>query len=392
MTWSAALPGAAQRMLRAAAGRRALRVVLLVGAVFVLGLCFGQRAQAAEDGVTSPGAAAADGRAVGGAAVDRVVAAVPEGGVREVSGVTRASEDRPISPVRPDASDRRDTSDVRDSVGLSRPSDLPVLSEPPQSPDVADLSGLSGSADVADLSGLSGSADVADLSGLSGLADVADLSGLSGSADLADLSGLPGPAGLTAPSGLVGLSGLTGPSGGPGDPGALPGSAGLPALPGLPGPAPDPAATLPAPAVPAPPTGSATASAAEDILGAPGAPASGSRAREARAEDRPGGTDAARGVAHGPHVIGPGPRSPAHGDEGRAAPPLPAPAPHAPPGDPDGELANRAAADNGTPRHGDAHAVTLDHRVPLRLAPGAIARAEAAETRDRYRDIPVSPA
>ncbi|MEU0455661.1 hypothetical protein ABZ322_22155 [Streptomyces sp. NPDC006129] len=68
-----------------------------------------------------------------------------------------------------------------------------------------------------------------------------------------------------------------------------------------------------------------------------------------------------------------------------------APVEHGPGGRPDGALGNRAVADNSTPRHGDAHAVTLDHRAPLRLVPGATARSYAAATRDRHRDVNVFP-
>ncbi|MYS30228.1 hypothetical protein GTW38_25555, partial [Streptomyces sp. SID7804] len=75
-----------------------------------------------------------------------------------------------------------------------------------------------------------------------------------------------------------------------------------------------------------------------------------------------------------------------------AAPTEPVPAPHAPADHPDGTAGQRPAADNGSPRHGDAQAVTAFHRPPLRLVPGALARVEATGTRDRYRDVPVSPA
>ncbi|MFD8389727.1 hypothetical protein ACFV2N_11155 [Streptomyces sp. NPDC059680] len=61
-----------------------------------------------------------------------------------------------------------------------------------------------------------------------------------------------------------------------------------------------------------------------------------------------------------------------------------------PTGDSDGVL-GKQAADGGASRHGDAHAVTLDDRAPLRLAPGAAARVDAPHTRDRHRDIPVFP-
>lgn len=59
---------------------------------------------------------------------------------------------------------------------------------------------------------------------------------------------------------------------------------------------------------------------------------------------------------------------------------------------PGGVQGNRSAGDNSTPRHGDAHAVSLNLRAPLRLVPGAAARVEADEIQDRHRDIPVSPA
>jgi hypothetical protein len=79
-----------------------------------------------------------------------------------------------------------------------------------------------------------------------------------------------------------------------------------------------------------------------------------------------------RGVAPGP---GPGPGSDRQ----------------APPGDPTGALGAQSAVDNGTPRHGDPHAVTPSHEAPLRLVPGVPAAVTAAGTRDRYRDIPVFP-
>ncbi len=61
------------------------------------------------------------------------------------------------------------------------------------------------------------------------------------------------------------------------------------------------------------------------------------------------------------------------------------------PGDPTGAPGGQAAVDSGTPRHGDPHAVvTPSHRAPLRLVPGAPAAVTAAETRDRYRDIPAT--
>ncbi|MFF1451938.1 hypothetical protein ACFVYF_27920 [Streptomyces sp. NPDC058274] len=57
------------------------------------------------------------------------------------------------------------------------------------------------------------------------------------------------------------------------------------------------------------------------------------------------------------------------------------------PGDPVGVLRSQSAVDSGTSRHGDPHAVTLIHRVPLRLVPGAPVAVTVGETRDRHRDI-----
>ncbi|MEU0222874.1 hypothetical protein ABZ177_00735 [Streptomyces sp. NPDC006284] len=99
-------------------------------------------------------------------------------------------------------------------------------------------------------------------------------------------------------------------------------------------------------------------------------------------------------AAHGPERAGDGPSTAGRVDTPRvqSAPAGQAPVRRAPTGDPDGTLGAGAGADHGTARHGDAHAVTPHHRIPFRLVPGALERADAAETRDRYRDIPVSPA
>jgi hypothetical protein len=67
------------------------------------------------------------------------------------------------------------------------------------------------------------------------------------------------------------------------------------------------------------------------------------------------------------------------------------PAHRAPAGGPHGTPGNAPVVDHGTGRHGDALAVTVYHRVPLLLVAGGTVGADAAETRDRYRDIPVFP-
>ncbi|MGW7382124.1 hypothetical protein [Streptomyces sp. NPDC054794] len=79
MTWTAALPGTALRVLRTAAGRRALHLALLVGGLFALGVLAGEQAQAAEGtpSVTSALSGPSAGNAVRGV-VDGVVTAPVE--------------------------------------------------------------------------------------------------------------------------------------------------------------------------------------------------------------------------------------------------------------------------------------------------------------------------
>ncbi|MGW0819791.1 hypothetical protein [Streptomyces sp. NPDC002845] len=71
-------------------------------------------------------------------------------------------------------------------------------------------------------------------------------------------------------------------------------------------------------------------------------------------------------------------------------------APHAhaqqhPGGDPTGMLDRHSAVDNGGQRHGEPHAVTVDHQASLSLVPGATAAVAVDGTRDRHRDIPEFP-
>lgn len=75
-----------------------------------------------------------------------------------------------------------------------------------------------------------------------------------------------------------------------------------------------------------------------------------------------------------------------------SAPAAPGPARRGPAGDGDGVLCGGASVlDAGASRHGDTHAVTTCHRVPLRLVPGSTPRTDPAGTRDRHRNIPVFP-
>jgi hypothetical protein len=179
------------------------------------------------------------------------------------------------------------------------------------------------------------------------------------SAQVPPVSSLPTIGSLPLVSDLPGLPGLPGVS-------ELPS---LPALPGLP--------SLPARTLPAPVPQGSVASPSPDAH-APGD----QQTAEGTVSYGPVGsvttvTGGSNGVAH--RVA---PARTGHG---------PAPVQHGPAGDRDGVLGDGTALDGGASRHGDAHAVTPYQRVPLRLVPGSAMRSDAAETRDRYRDIPVFP-
>ncbi|MGW7405142.1 hypothetical protein ACWGI9_15645 [Streptomyces sp. NPDC054833] len=161
---------------------------------------------------------------------------------------------------------------------------------------------------------------------------------------------------------------------------ALPATPSLPGLPELPGMSELPGRLLPAP-----------------VTSAPGTTQRGAaRPAAASGEDVRGATDGTpkpvRNGAYGPDLTAatPAPRSAALADGHRAAAPATAPSSPAPTGD-QGGAPGKSAVDNGSPRHGDAYAVTLNDRAPVRLAPGAAARVDAAGTWDRHRDIPVFP-
>ncbi|MFE2049864.1 hypothetical protein ACFXAS_15305 [Streptomyces sp. NPDC059459] len=326
MTCSALLPGAALRVVRAAAGRRALHVGLLVAGLFVLGVLCGERARATEE---APLVRDTVHRVIDvelpTRSHTRTEASTPTrrpgAGLQEslTEDVVRPVRERVLEPV----------GDVVEAVGgelgalvraqvppseaLPIPS-LPTLPSAPTSPSTPSLP---------------------------------------------DLPSLPDPSDPSASHGLPELPEPTGPAG--------------PVPPG--GPAQEPSAPQP--------------DASDDI----------GTSRDAGTSDETGvrASDGAAGVvtaAHGPAQVGDGSSTADRVDTRRvqSAPAGQAPVRRAPTGDPDGTLGAGAGADHGTPRHGDAHAVTPCHRIPFRLVPGALERADAAETRDRYRDIPVSPA
>ncbi|MDI1455010.1 hypothetical protein NHG22_14505 [Streptomyces sp. ATE26] len=162
---------------------------------------------------------------------------------------------------------------------------------------------------------------------------------------------------------------------------------GLP-VPGVPGVSdPLPAQQLPVPVTPAPgadrPGGMAPAAGRADRPGT--GSAKGDGRHRAAAPVRPSG------ATYGPGAVPATAQAPARTQTACSTAPAGAPAKlPTPSGDPDGAL-GKQAADGTASRHGDAHAVALDGRAPVRLLAGATARVDAPGTRERHRDIPLFP-
>ncbi|MFE7955563.1 hypothetical protein [Streptomyces sp. NPDC057413] len=162
-------------------------------------------------------------------------------------------------------------------------------------------------------------------------------------------------------------------------PPVMPGAPALPALPSLPS-APD------GPQLP-------TLPGAGDTAGAPGGAAHATVDAPQAHEDAPR-TDGAQGTAlRTPRF---GPAAPVTRVQQQAKPygaaPAHAPVPPEPAGGASGAVTGGSAADNSTPRHGDAHAVTPHRELPLPARAGTAVRCAAPRIQDRYRDIPVFPA
>ncbi|WP_333755947.1 hypothetical protein [Streptomyces sp. IBSBF 3352] len=314
MSPPAASPDAAVRVPRAAAGRRALQLALLVGGLFALALVCGQRAGAAEG--------------VGALAGTRV----------EAGEAAQSAASPPVAPKARPAHDLVGTvtgvtdgvaRTVEQTVGAALTEvqkRLPPPAAPPVTPPTPP-----------------------------GVPDWPDW----------EVPDLPDPP-ATEPPGLPDLPGL-------------------PELPGPSGPS-EPGGTAPAPE--------------------PGTPDSGKHqdgkgrnAKRATATTRTTEPSTMTG-AHGPW--GDPHREQAVGSSARGAGDVVAARPEAPFGygpvrpapvkQPAGVPGSRSSGDNSGLRYADAHAVSVEHRVPVRLVPGAAVRAESDETRDRSGDVPVSPA
>ncbi|MFE7898930.1 hypothetical protein ACFU3E_15695 [Streptomyces sp. NPDC057424] len=413
MSWSAALPDAALRTLRTAAGRRALQVTLLLAGLLVFGLLSEERAHAENGGgalpegragqtvgVHIPGgsghrlarSAGAVGEAVGEGLPDTRVEVPPSSSLRSQQPRRPSRAEQPPHVEHPELP-TQPTHPV-----LPKPPSGPVLPKPPSGPVLPDLPPLPHLPVTADMPA------PPSLPGLSGSPGLTALPGLSGSPALPALPGHPQSPGLPVlpgppeSPGLPGLPGLPAP---PGSDVAHPEAPALPAFPGFPSNPELPGRPLPVPVTADPQRGGTTAPTAGGTgsprrPGTPGPPAHGKEPYAVHA---------------GPMVSDPHTHHVRHGAHANLAdhtsrpgrpdrPDRPEPsthagrtttAGHASGGRPDGALGSRFLADNGSPRHGDAHAVTPSPGAPLRLVPGAAGRALAGGARCGHRDVPLFP-
>ncbi|MEU9171824.1 hypothetical protein AB0D34_29210 [Streptomyces sp. NPDC048420] len=341
MTWSAAFPGAVVRVLRTAAGRRALQVGLLVGGLFVLGFLCGEQAHAAD------GVEALPGRTIGQLVKAPTEPRATETGAATATGTdTATGEDTAAakgSARRPVASEPGRSSGPLTDV-IPRPADDDKVLRPV----VENVVGTVGDRVVQPVGDLVETVTTG-LTGTVGIPPLTELPELPTYPEFPEFPKFP-----ASPSWPT-----------------LPTVPGVPTVPGLPE---VPVRTLPAPVTSMPlPQHQSAGDAAT---------------KPADVEGSVGG-----GAGYGPRFADDGTvtEAAAHTSAHRGTPTAQAPVHRAPAEDPSGALGGRSAVDNGSSRHGDAHAITAHHRTPVRLVPGAAAGVDVAGTRDRHRDIPVFP-
>lgn len=350
---SVALPGAALRVTRTAVGRRALQVVLLAGGLFALGLLFGEQAHAA-DGM-APTTPVPVVQSVTGSVTGAVTGSVTD----VVTGSVTGAVTRPAAG----SATRSVAGSVTRSVeqSLERPVTQVVKSAGSSVLGVGSVP----SSTVTNVTPVADTVDTVQTQVTDTVRHAVQPVGELVVQPVVDDVVLPiGDLVETVTGGLTGTPAQILPA-----LPELPSLPGLPVLPGVGGQVPPAAGTAPQQSAGGGVVGGADEGVAgqQTVLGAKSAYGPARTAAQAEGADAYGGNQGVRPVQ------------------------APAPAHQAPPGNPTGALGNQSAVDNGGPRHGDAHAVTPHHRVPLRLVPGASAVVSAAETRDRFRDIPVFP-
>jgi hypothetical protein len=344
-------------VLRVVVGRRALQVGLLVSGLFVLGLLCGEQAHAAD------GIGGLPGRSVGQPVKAPVELQATDTDTDTAAPTATAAAARTDTDTRADTDTDTAKGTVPDPVAPASVVPAPVVREPGTDTLTRPADDKAHSPLTEDLIGTVANGVVQP---------VGDLVKPVG--DLVDTvtTGLTETVGIPAESTPPGWPTLPSFPESPSWP-TLPTVPGAPTLPGLPG---TPGQTLPAPA----PVTSAPQP-------QPGDHAAGKPAGDEDSE--------ARDAVYGPRFRGHGTvtvtRSSTDRTTSTSTSTSHAPAHQAPSDNPGGALGGKSAVDNGSSRHGDAHAITPDHRAPLRLVPGAAASVEAAGTRDRHRDIPVFP-
>ena len=327
-------------MMRTAAGRRALQVVLVMGGLFALGFFCGGQAEAADSTGATPTVSTAT--------------------TVSATTATTATVSRVATPATPAG-----------VVESALPSDLSTPRKASTAPAADSPAAKAPAAPVASLASVASKVGKVDKVGKAPTGThVADSvrEVVRPAGDLVETAtvGLTEPSADILPS-MPTLPGLPSAPEMPQLP-SLPDWPGLPALPGV-------GQTLP---VPAP-------------AQQPGGMAQPERSDETAVEDGAAHETAVVASPYGPRgrsadAVGAVVRGGARGPATARVPVHPAPG-----GEPTGVLDSQSAVDSGAPRHGDPHGVTLNHRAPLRLVPGASAVVTAAETRDRHRDIPVFP-
>ncbi|MEU7335891.1 hypothetical protein [Streptomyces sp. NPDC007074] len=396
------LAGAALRLLRTAAGRRALQASLLVGGLLALGFLCGERAYASDGRtatVTSAPVASTPARAARPvlAGATRASAGRVTGnpaGLQESSPGDRKPQ-RPPEPARK-PEQRRSSEQQQSSEQRGQPRPQPFWE--PREPGTAAEPGKPSRAHPTAPAGTSrvrASADrtVSLVTGtVGGVGDVVrpvvDTVVRPATGLVETLTG-----GLTAalPEALPSLPSLPSLPAIPAIP-VVPDGPPTPAAPSLPGPLTPPAAppvTGDGGRVPSVPSARPVHPHRTDAVGAAApdpvtSPTAGRERGTATALTYgPAGSTALR-----PAVIHQGHdrrdlRGPVAG---------PAPARQGPAGDASGALGDRSAVDGAGARHGDTYAVAPEHRVPPRLVPVTSEAATAGRTRDRYRDVPLFPA
>lgn len=360
--------------MRTAAGRRALQVVLLVSGLFVLGFLCGEQAHAAEGVLATSSSEAVPAAPAGvvrasstsdtaatvtrltntsGATVGRLTNA-SAALLAQAHDAAPAARSKPDTPSAREPRPRPDAPDKPKPTAPVAPAPAPAPTDPKPVPNPETSLATRGAAGqvLAPSAGeLVRSVGDRVVQPVHGLAETVTAGLGSVTAQIPPLSSLPSPTGL-------------------------PGSPSMPGLPTLPGFISSPGRILPAPVAQEPQPGVAGHSGTEGAV-----------------DDRRSAA-AASGTAYGPRFVvdvTAGDATAVQGGGRRAAGAGYAPAQPAPDGDPAGVPANRAAVDNGTSRHGDAHAVSVNPRRFVRLVRGVAVGAAAAGTRDRHRDIPVFP-